>query len=66
MWSSKLHEADKVGYLSSGVVDASHSKLNGMLRVSVLYSTGSQDTIVEPVGYEQIRHPSLSLSIAVA
>ena len=32
--------ADKIGYLSSGVVDIGYSSSNGMLRVGVTYSTG--------------------------
>ena len=57
--SPELHGAGDIGHLSSGVVGRCDAPSNGMLRVSVLYSTGSQDTIVEPVGYEEIRHPSL-------
>ena len=58
MSSSNLIEADKIGYLSSGVVDASHDASNGILHVGVLYSTGSLETLVEPVGYQEIWHMS--------
>ena len=61
--SPELHGAGDIGHLSSGVVGRCDAPSNGMIRASVLYSTGSQDTIVEPVGYQQIRHPSLSPSM---
>ena len=56
--SSELHGADKIGYLSSGVVDPSRDASNAILHVGVLYSTGSQETLVEPVGYQEIEHMS--------
>ena len=56
--SSELHGADKIGYLSFGVVDAWHDASNDILHVGVLYSTGSLATLVEPVGYQEIEHMS--------
>ena len=56
MWSSQLHGAVKVGYLSSGVVDASHGTSNGIFQVGVLYFTGSQEVFLEPVRYREIWH----------
>ena len=50
---------DKIGYLGFGVLDLSHDASNGVLHVGVLYYTGSLAALVEPVGYEEIRHPSL-------
>ena len=38
-------------WTSSGVVARCDATSNGMLRVGVLYSTGSQEALVEPVGY---------------
>ena len=49
--SSELREADKIGYLGFGVVDSSHGASNDILHVGVPYSTGSQETSKEPVGY---------------
>ena len=54
MWSSDLHGADKIGYLSSGEVARCDATSNGMLHVGVLYSTGSLASLVEPVDIETL------------